>query len=116
MNKHLRAAQYITDLLENRFRILGIRFGLDPILGIFPGFGDIVTAALSAYLVWIAVQMKVPSDVVSKMLQNILVDFLVGIIPVLGDLSDFVYKANTRNMKLLRQYGVADARDAEIIS
>ncbi len=96
--------RYMTNLLENRFQILGMKFGLDPILGMFPGLGDIVTAAISCYMVWIAVQMKAPAQLISRMLQNIFLDFILGVIPVVGDLSDFVYKSNTKNLQLLENF------------
>ena len=115
MNKHLKIAQYITNILENRFRVLGFKFGLDPVLGMFPGRGDIVTAGLSFYIVWIAIQMKAPQEVVSKMLENIVMVFVIGIIPVLGDLSDFVFKSNSRNLRLLEEYATRNVIDAEII-
>jgi len=115
MNKHLRTARYLTNILENRFRLFGFKFGLDPILGIFPGFGDIVTAGLSTYMVWIAVQMKMPREVISRMITNIVLDFFIGIIPLIGDFSDFVFKANTKNLQLLEEYSQENFIDGEYV-
>ena len=104
MNNHLRTATILTDMLENRFKILGFRFGLDPIIGLIPGFGDLVSFVLSAYIVWIGIQLRLPQDKITLMLGNILLDFMIGIIPVLGDVGDFVFKANSKNLEILRNH------------
>ena len=90
-------------LLDNAIPIPGTtyRIGLDPILGLVPGVGDFVGTALSAYIVIEAARLGVPRATLGRMVFNILLEGLVGVVPVLGDLFDFAWKANTQNMALL---------------
>lgn len=93
-------------LLDSQFRIPGtdIRFGLDPIIGLIPGLGDVVGYIASATIVLGIVQKGVSGKVILQMLGNILLDMLIGLVPVLGSFFDFVYKANDRNIQLLKEY------------
>jgi uncharacterized protein DUF4112 len=93
-------------LLDNLFRIPGTnwRFGLDALIGLVPGAGDVVAAILSLFLLVRAFQFRLPKIVILRMLINSLLDFSIGAIPLLGDAFDMFYKANTRNMKLFREY------------
>ncbi len=104
LQKHYRIIRSLTDLLDNKFDVLGIKFGIDPLLGIIPGLGDVISFALSIYLLLIAVQMSIPNKIVYKMLVNIVLDFLIGLIPILGDFTDFFYKSNARNLDLLDRH------------
>ena len=101
---HLKLARHFTDIMENRFSILGIRFGIDVILGLIPGIGDILSMLLSLYLIWIGWSMKVPSTYLMKMTLYIGIDLLLGSIPVLGDVSDVFYRANNKNLALLEKF------------
>lgn len=101
---HLNVAENLTKLLDNQFKIFGFKFGLDPIIGLIPGFGDVVSLILSLYLVWIGFLMKMPAEKITKMISNVILDFIIGIVPIVGDLSDFVYKANTKNLKIIQQH------------
>lgn len=89
--------------MDSAVRLPGtrFRFGLDPILGLLPGAGDAVSAAISVYLIYEARKLGASRTLLGRMVGNILIDFLVGSIPIVGDLFDFGYKANRRNMKLL---------------
>ena len=93
-------------LLDNCFKIPGTnwRFGLEALIGLVPGAGDAVSAILGLFLLVRAFQFKLPKIVIVRMLINSLLDFSVGAIPLIGDAFDFVYKSNTRNMKLFREY------------
>jgi len=93
-------------LLDNCFRIPGTnwRFGLEALIGLVPGAGDAVSAILGLFLLVRAFQFKLPKIVIVRMLVNSLMDFSIGAIPLLGDAFDFLYKANTRNMKLFHEY------------
>lgn len=104
VDTHVKAAKYLTYLLEDRFKIFGLRFGLDPILGLAPWIGDIISAFLALYIVWIGVQVRVPSDKLAVMLRNIVFDFLIGLIPVVGDVSDFVFRSNSKNLDIILKY------------
>ena len=93
-------------LLDQAFRVPGTswRFGLDPLIGLIPGAGDLLGAALGMYGVWLAGQLGAPSSVIGRMLVNLFIDTAVGSIPVAGDLFDFGFKANTRNHALLEAW------------
>ncbi|HLL60704.1 MAG TPA: DUF4112 domain-containing protein [Candidatus Nitrosocosmicus sp.] len=101
---HLRIARLITTVLENRFKIGKFRFGIDPLLGLIPGFGDIAGFLISAYLLWIAYTLKLPQDKMNIMVRNVIVDLFLGLVPFVGDVSDFVYRANSKNMKIIEEH------------
>ncbi len=98
--------------LDDTFRIPGTsrRFGLEPIIGFIPGVGDVVSAGLGSYLVLRAVQFGLPAVVILRMVFNTLLDLVLGLIPFVGDLTDFVFKSNSRNMDLFREYATDPAR------
>jgi hypothetical protein len=78
---------------------------LDPIIGLlFPVAGDAVGAIVSAYIVLVSVRYGLPKIVIARMVFNIAADFVVGSIPLVGDAADFVWKVNTRNLRLLNKY------------
>lgn len=104
MEYHLKNAKRIAWLLDNQFSIGSFRFGLDPLLGLFFGVGNMVTVLLSTYIVWIAWEMQTPAGILARMIFNIAVDFLIGLIPILGQLLDFGVKANQKNIELLENY------------
>ena len=91
-------------LFDRAYRLPGtnFRFGLDGILGLIPGIGDAGTAIVSSIIVADAYKSGARKRTLLKMAKNVGVDFLVGSIPLIGDLIDFGYKANTKNIKLLR--------------
>ncbi len=93
--------------LDTAFRVPGtsIRFGLDGILGMLaPGLGDVATGSLSAYLFFVALRRRVPLAVIGRMALNVAIDAMVGTVPILGDLFDFAWKANVRNLELIRKH------------
>lgn len=79
-------------------------FGLDPILGLVPGLGDLTTPLFAGLLLLHAVRMKIPRVVQLRMAMNAAIDLALGIIPVVGDLFDFGWKANLKNLALLERY------------
>jgi len=81
----------------------GFRIGWDGIIGLVPGVGDVVGLGLSGWLVWRAVELGMPGGVILRMLGNVAIETVVGVVPVLGDLFDFVFKANNRNVALLQR-------------
>ena len=90
-----------------------IRFGLDAIVGLIPGLGDISTPVFAALLLLQAVRMRLPLVVQARMVLNAAIDMLVGLVPILGDLVDIGWKANLRNLALLERHarpGVLPAR------
>ncbi|SDE16124.1 DUF4112 domain-containing protein [Limimaricola pyoseonensis] len=96
-------------LLDARFKLFGFRFGYDSLLGLIPGIGDTIALAPSAWLVWRATQLGVPRGKIARMAANTGIDYVVGSIPVIGDLIDFGFKANLRNAAILREHLEADA-------
>ena len=93
-------------LLDNSLPIPGTRFrlGIDQIVGLVPGIGDLVGGVLSLYIIIESARMGVPRSLLARMGWNVAVDTLVGEIPVLGDLFDIGFKANIRNLALLDGY------------
>lgn len=93
-------------LLDSAFRIPGtrIRFGLDAIIGLIPGLGDISTPAFAGLLLLQAVRMRLPIVVQGRMVLNAALDMLLGLVPILGDLVDVGWKANLRNLALLERH------------
>jgi hypothetical protein len=83
---------------------IGFRIGLDPILGLIPGAGDLITTGFSAYLIYLAARFRLPTKVIGQMIFNIALEGVVGGIPLIGDLFDAAYKSNIRNLALLEQH------------
>jgi uncharacterized protein DUF4112 len=90
-------------LLDNAIPIPGTRFhlGIDQIIGLVPGIGDLIGGVLSLYIIVEAWRLGVPRGLLARMGWNVAVDTLVGEIPILGDLFDIAFKANIRNLALL---------------
>ena len=97
---------HLAGVLDDIFHIPGtkIRFGLDPIVGLVPGLGDIITGLLSFLIVFAAWQRGLPRIALSRMVANIAIDTLVGSIPIFGDAFDTVWKSNRMNYNLLVRY------------
>lgn len=95
----------IANMLDSQFRVpgTGLRFGWDGILGLVPGFGDVVTLGPGAFLIYEAHRMGARRRILARMALNTGVDFVVGAIPVVGDIFDFAFKANRKNAVLLRR-------------
>jgi hypothetical protein len=93
-------------LLDSAFRVPGttLTFGLDPILGLIPGIGDLTTPFFAALLLLHAVRLRIPRVVQLRMLLNAAIDLAIGFVPFLGDLFDFGWKANVRNLALLERH------------
>lgn len=93
-------------LLDERFSIPGTnwRFGLDAIIGLIPGLGDLVTSAISAYIVSEAHHLGASRVMLLRMSWNVVLDTLLGSIPLAGDVFDAGWKANRRNVNLLMQH------------
>jgi len=102
----LKQLNYLAKLMDAQFRVPGtnFRFGLDGIIGLIPGAGDLSTFAVSGYMLWIMANNGASGFVLARMTFNILIDAIVGAIPILGDLFDVAFKANMRNMRLMQQH------------
>lgn len=99
-------AELIAWLLDNSIPIPGTgrRIGLDAVIGLVPGLGDILAGGLGLLIVARAVQRGLPTVVLARMLANVALDFAIGSAPIIGDAFDLWYKSNARNVALLRRY------------
>ena len=98
----LRRIRFLSQLLDQSISLPGgYRIGWDPIIGLIPGVGDLITAALSCYMVLEAYQLGLPKRVILRMLFNIGIETVVGTIPVAGDVFDAIWKSNMRNLNLV---------------
>lgn len=93
-------------LLERSFTIPGVNMpiGLDAIVGLVPVLGDVVTAAMGAYIVWEAKNLGLPKWKLARMGANVLVDTAIGAIPLVGDAADLLFRSNTRNLRILLRH------------
>lgn len=93
-------------LLDNAIPIPGTswKIGLDPIIGLIPGIGDLVSAVLSGYIILEAARADIPTLTLAKMLGNVGIDTLFGAVPALGDVFDAAWKSNTKNVALLQRH------------
>lgn len=96
----------LATLLDTAFILPGtnVRFGLDALIGLVPGIGDAITTAMSLYIVHEARQLGAPRHLLFRMLANVALDGIVGAVPVVGDAFDVMWRANRRNMRLLREW------------
>lgn len=99
----LRRLRRISHLLDNAIPIPGTKYriGLDPILGLIPGGGDLIGSIFAGYVVFKSAQMGVPRETLVQMATNIVFDTVAGTVPVAGDLFDVAWKANIKNIELL---------------
>lgn len=99
-------------LLDSAFRVPGtnIRFGLDALIGLVPGLGDVTSPVYTAALLLEGVRRRLPLVVQARMVLNAALDMLLGLVPILGDVVDIAWKANLRNLALLERHARPGAR------
>ena len=102
----LRELDRLATWLDTRFRFPGtnLRFGLDSLLGLVPGIGDTLVALPGLYILVRAQRMGVPRHLLIRMVANLGIDWLVGTVPILGDVFDVAFKANRRNVNLVKRH------------
>jgi hypothetical protein len=112
--QRLDALRKVAQLLDSAFVVPGtsMRVGLDPILGLVPGLGDLISPLFTAGILWQARELAIPKVVQLRMIFNVAIDTVVGLVPVLGDLFDFAWKANDMNMALLERHAHEEHRGA----
>ena len=105
IDEELAHLDFIADLLDSRFVIPGtnIRFGLDGVIGLIPGIGDVISALISLYLIGRASRLGLSPWIKARMLWNVALDTTVGAVPLLGDAFDVAFKSNRRNIALVRK-------------
>lgn len=103
--KLIKRLQTIAHLFDDAVTVPGtsIKLGWDAVLGLIPIVGDASTTAVSAYFLWEAYRLGASRWTLTKMVWNVLVDFIIGFVPLVGDLFDVTFRANRRNMKLLEK-------------
>lgn len=105
-SKSLRLIKVLTNWMDNKFTIPGtnIKLGIDAIIGLIPGVGDIASTSVSLGILGITLQKGVPFKTAIKMMGNILFDAIITLIPFAGFFMDVAFKANTRNLRLLEEH------------
>jgi hypothetical protein len=93
-------------VLDSQFRVPGtnIRFGLDPILSLVPGLGDLTSPVFATLLIVQAIHQRVPKVIILRMLANALIDAFIGAVPIAGNVADVFWRANTKNLSLLERH------------
>ena len=106
VERRLSALRSLKNWLDEAFRVPGteLRFGWDPVIGLVPWVGDLLTAFMAGAIVLQAHKMRLPRVVQLRMLGNVAIDLLAGAIPVVGDAADFFWKSNKKNFALLEQH------------
>lgn len=104
----LKNLDTVAKLMDSQFTIPGtnIKFGMDALIGLVPGAGDFATFLVSGYMLTVLARNGASGFVLARMALNVLVDSLFGAIPILGDIFDVAFKANQRNMNLMREHYV----------
>jgi Domain of unknown function (DUF4112) len=102
----LERLRYLSNLWDNALRVPGtkLRVGIESIVGLLPVGGDIIGLLLSCYILFYAIQFELPKAILLRMVANIIIDAVVGVVPFFGDLFDTTWKANTRNVDLLEAH------------
>ena len=105
-SRSLGEVEMLAWLLDNSIPVPGTgrRFGIDAVIGFVPVLGDLVSGGLGLFVVWRASRFGLPRIVVARMLANTAIDIVVGAIPILGDAFDLWFKANTRNLAIMRRH------------
>ncbi|BAY22328.1 hypothetical protein NIES2100_20910 [Calothrix sp. NIES-2100] len=102
----LNRIRKLSRLMDTSIRIpgIGFRIGIDPIIGLVPGAGDLISTAFSAYIIFLATRFGIPHQDLAKMIFNVGLEAVVGTVPLVGDLFDAFYKSNIRNLEILEQH------------
>ena len=106
INRQKKQLSRLSILLDDAFVIpvLGVRIGWDSILGLVPGVGDAAGAVISSYFVYKGFRFKMPAKSLGIMVMNIVVELVIGMVPVLGDVFDIIWKSNRRNFHIIEKY------------
>ena len=117
-SSRLAQARALAKLLDRAVRIPGtnITFGLDALLGLIPGGGDLAGAVFSGWLIMLGSRMGLPRHILMRMVANVAIDTLGGSVPILGDLFDVAWKSNTRNLELLEQFADSPSGSGRLVS
>ena len=102
----LNRIRRLSRLMDSSIRVplTDWRIGLDPILGLVPGIGDVLSTAVSAYIISLALRFKLPPTAIARMIFNVGLETVIGAVPLLGDIFDAYYKSNIRNLDILEKH------------
>ena len=102
----LKRVEMLAKLLDEAYTIPGtkVKVGLDSLLGLVPVIGDVATNLVSFYIVWAGYRLGLSAGLIARMSANVVIDALVGSIPLIGDVFDLFFKANRRNVDLIRRH------------
>lgn len=109
----LLEAQTLANLLDTAVKIpfIGIKVGLDFLVGLIPIVGDLLMTLVSLKIVYLGHKLGLPKSLKLKMIKNVLIDFLLGFVPIVGDLFDLFFKANQRNVRIMEMWWVSENKD-----
>lgn len=109
-----RSLEQLSRMMDGLFRVPGTgwRIGLDALVGLVPGVGDVATTAVSFYILAAGVRYRVPKVTLLRMASNVAVDYLLGAVPVVGDLFDVAWKSNQMNVELLKSRASVSPEEA----
>lgn len=100
----LKQLETLIRYMDSQFSVFGFRFGIDGLIGLVPGLGDVAGGLVSILIILRIRNIGVSEEVLNKMMRNVLIDVFVGSVPLLGDMFDFGFKVNERNMKLAKKH------------
>ncbi len=101
--RDMENVERLAQLLDAEFSVGPIKFGLDAIIGLLPVVGDSISLLIGLYPLWVAQQHKLGLFVRGRMLTNLLIDWVIGLVPLLGDIFDVGFKANKKNAEILKR-------------
>jgi hypothetical protein len=106
LEEKLTRLRQLSENLDESFTIPGtnIKFGIDALIGLVPGGGDLIGSLFSLYLLRTAIKMKLPKSAIISIMFNIIIDTTIGIVPVIGDIFDIFWKSNKRNMRIIEKH------------
>ena len=106
LEEKLTRLRQLSENLDESFTIPGtnIKFGIDALIGLVPGGGDLIGGLFSLYLLRTAIKMKLPKSAILSIIFNIIIDTTIGIVPVIGDIFDILWKSNKRNMRIIEKH------------
>ncbi|BAZ24232.1 hypothetical protein NIES4073_51250 [Kalymmatonema gypsitolerans NIES-4073] len=114
----LNRIRRLSRLMDTSLRVpgTGFRIGLDPIIGLIPGAGDLISTAFSAYIIFLATRFGIPRQDLTEMIFNVALESVVGTVPLVGDLFDAFYKSNIRNLAILEKHLTAVEPELEEVA
>ncbi len=106
LDEKLTRLRQLSENLDESFTIPGtnIKFGIDALIGLVPGGGDLIGGLFSLYILRTAIKMKLPKGAILSIIFNITLDTTIGIVPIVGDIFDIFWKSNKRNMRIIEKY------------